>query len=137
MNVLRTMVHTPGSMMYRGFSSSTRGFKRTSRRTADRTVAKATSVAVQETDEWTPVSDKATGLVYYWNQKTNETTALGEPKPGAEGRVSVVQEAQGSPSLGSTIVSGLGFGVGIGAGQAIVGGAINSVFGGSGGDGGV
>lgn len=35
--------------------------------------------------EWTEVKDEATGLVYYWNERTDETTALGEPKPGPEG----------------------------------------------------
>ncbi len=31
---------------------------------------------------WNPVQDpKGSGLVYYWNKETNETTALGAPRP--------------------------------------------------------
>ena len=33
-------------------------------------------------DQWTAVQDKETGGVYYWNRSTNETTAVGAPKPG-------------------------------------------------------
>ena len=32
------------------------------------------------------VKDASSGGVYYWNQATNETTAVGEPKPGPEGK---------------------------------------------------
>ena len=28
--------------------------------------------------DWTPVKDKATGDVYYWNERTDEVTAVGE-----------------------------------------------------------
>ena len=38
-------------------------------------------------DNWVPVTDKATGGTYFWNTRTNETTAVGEPKPGPEVRV--------------------------------------------------
>lgn len=31
--------------------------------------------------EWTEVVDTKTGRTYYWNQKTGETTELGEPMP--------------------------------------------------------
>ena len=34
--------------------------------------------------DWEPVKDDATGEVYYWNRKTDETTALGDPRPGSE-----------------------------------------------------
>jgi hypothetical protein len=32
-------------------------------------------------DDWTEVIDKGTGQTYYWNQRTGETTSLGEDKP--------------------------------------------------------
>lgn len=34
-------------------------------------------------DPWTEVKDPASGQIYYWNKVTNETTALGAPKPSA------------------------------------------------------
>jgi hypothetical protein len=40
---------------------------------------------VHKAEQWTEVTDEATGLVYYWNERTDETTAVGEPKPTAEG----------------------------------------------------
>ena len=32
-------------------------------------------------EAWVSVKDEASGQIYWWNQVTNETTALGEPKP--------------------------------------------------------
>ena len=32
-------------------------------------------------DDWKEVLDDASGQTYFWNTRTNETTALGEPKP--------------------------------------------------------
>jgi hypothetical protein len=32
-------------------------------------------------DTWEEVKDKASGQSYWWNLTTNETTALGAPKP--------------------------------------------------------
>ncbi|KAG2495067.1 hypothetical protein HYH03_006678 [Edaphochlamys debaryana] len=40
-----------------------------------------TTTPAQEDEEWTEVVH-ASGALYYWNQKTGETTKLGEPKPG-------------------------------------------------------
>mmetsp|Transcript_7674 Transcript_7674/g.10358 ORF Transcript_7674/g.10358 Transcript_7674/m.10358 type:complete len:130 (-) Transcript_7674:356-745(-) len=84
--------------------------------------------------EWTEVKDEASGQVYYWNQATNETTALGEPKPGREGRVANYQQPDQTlgpqQSLGQSLGSGLAFGAGAGAAHAIVGGIAGSLFGG-------
>ncbi|GLC36876.1 hypothetical protein PLESTB_000183200 [Pleodorina starrii] len=38
---------------------------------------------VGDDDEWTEVVHSS-GSIYYWNQRTGETTQLGEPKPKAE-----------------------------------------------------
>jgi len=32
-------------------------------------------------DPWIEVKDPQTDQIYYWNQITDETTAIGEPKP--------------------------------------------------------
>ena len=37
------------------------------------------------------------GLTYWWNQRTGETTALGEPRPGPEGRLQHYQRAAPAP----------------------------------------
>ena len=67
-------------------------------------------------DEWTAVVHEQTGLTYYWNQRTNETTALGERRPGPEGRLAQYrQQQQLRPvvSLGSlTYLLAAGAGVG-------------------------
>eukprot|EP00971_Amphidinium_carterae_P085471 1690913-Amphidinium_carterae.1 len=44
--------------------------------------ASAQRQLVPQADEWEEVSDKATSQRYWWNKRTNETTALGAPKPG-------------------------------------------------------
>ncbi|GMH45369.1 hypothetical protein BSKO_13326 [Bryopsis sp. KO-2023] len=65
-------------------------------------------------DSWTEVRDKTTGELYYWNERTGETTALGEPRPGPEGR-RVQQHEQprfSQPTVGSMgqmLVMGAGF----------------------------
>lgn len=50
-------------------------------RKATRPRARAAAVATVDEDPWTAVKDEQSGLIYYWNEKTDETTALGEPKP--------------------------------------------------------
>jgi len=80
--------------------------------------------AVAKADEWTEARDEASGQIYYWNQRTNETTALGEPKPGPEGRI-VPQQPGRSVGLGGMVAAGAG----IGLGHAV----INSILGGGGG----
>ena len=52
-------------------------------------------------DTWTEVVDKKTGLLYYWNRRNGETTALGEPKPGPYGRASA-PELPGEDGGGSS-----------------------------------
>ena len=55
------------------------------------------------------MTDKESGQVYWWNEVTNETTALGEPKPGsipAATTVAPPPAPQGQQSGG--MMSGLG-----------------------------
>ncbi len=73
--------------------------------------------------------DKATGHTYYWNVHTNETTALGDPKP-AGGAVAQQQQEQ-QPGFMGMVAQGMAFGVG----SSIAHNAIGSLFGGGGGGG--
>ena len=62
----------------------------------------------QGEDRWTPVSDKATGLTYYWNERTGETTALGE-LPGQKR----AQEQLGGGGFAKQLVSFAAYGAGV------------------------
>ena len=63
-------------------------------------------------DPWQEVKDPATGQVYWWNTQTNETTAVGAPKPtgptavGAPQGQPPAQPAQGGGFM-STMAEGL------------------------------
>ena len=76
-------------------------------------------------DGWVEVQDPGgSHLTYWWNEHTNQVTALGEPKPTAVG---AVQQEQ-APGLGSMVAQGFAFG----AGSAVAHTAVNSIFGGGG-----
>lgn len=76
-------------------------------------------------DPWTEVRDPASGQIYYWNKATNETTALGAPKPS--GIAAPQQQESLAGSLGRTVAEGFAFGVGSSVARSMVG----SMFGGS------
>ena len=90
----------------RSFATKRSGF-RSRRSTPKEGAVVAQQGAVVKADEWTEVKDEASGQIYYWNQRTNETTALGEPKPGPEGRVIPQQQGQ-SVGLGGMVAAGAG-----------------------------
>mmetsp|Transcript_26452 Transcript_26452/g.57712 ORF Transcript_26452/g.57712 Transcript_26452/m.57712 type:complete len:164 (-) Transcript_26452:473-964(-) len=55
--------------------------------------------AVEADDEWTEVVHQESGQIYYWNERTGETTQLGDPKPRSrrsEGGSSGGQSGQGA-----------------------------------------
>ncbi|PSC68874.1 two-component sensor histidine kinase [Micractinium conductrix] len=73
-------------------------------------------VAAQQ-EQWEEVQHPS-GYPYYWNRQTNETTALGEPRPGPEGRLATYQRAtvqprQAGPRAGLGQLVAMGAGVGL------------------------
>ena len=95
---------------------------------------------MDELDPWVEVKDGASGQIYYWNSKTNATTALGEPKPSSFDAVPPPSSGTLVPSpqqpSDSSITSGLGRvvaeGFAFGVGSSIARGVVGSMFGGSG-----
>ena len=114
---------------------SLRFFARKSRGSISKMTAVPTSnnqappPAKTDEDPWVEVKDDATGGIYYWNTKTDETTAVGEPKPTQVAKGGVMS------GLGGVVAEGFAFGVGASVARSVVG----SFFGGgddSGGEGG-
>lgn len=64
-------------------------------------------------------------LPYYWNQRTGETTAIGEPKPGASGRLTVYRMKTRQPLAASTGGGGGGGGL---VGTLAMGAGVGLVF---------
>eukprot|EP00397_Hematodinium_sp_SG-2012_P041853 GEMP01046183.1.p2 GENE.GEMP01046183.1~~GEMP01046183.1.p2 ORF type:complete len:164 (+),score=49.21 GEMP01046183.1:71-562(+) len=83
---------------------------------ASRANAAATSsTAVAKTaDPWVEVTDEQTKQPYWWNKETNETTAVGVPKPaGLTAAPPPTQPAIGGRGgLLGAVADGLAFGVG-------------------------
>jgi hypothetical protein len=103
---------------------------------------------------WEEVVDKNSGQIYYWNTQTNETTALGAPRPSgptALGPANPGQVAQQNvqyqqPGLGSVmaqvfvvklchlsllIILGGAQGMAFGVGSSVAHSVFGSLFGGS------
>ena len=85
-------------------------------------------------DPWVEVVDEETKQIYYWNTDTDETTALGEPKPtgmtAAPNGQQVVEYQQ--PGFMGMMAQGFA----LGTGSSIAHHAIGSMFGGGSDDGG-
>jgi len=97
--------------MFRSFPALVRRAGATSR--SRPTPASASAVA-KTADSWTQVIDEQTKQPYWWNRQTNETTAVGAPKPSGE--VAPPPPTQmavgGRGGLMGAVVDGLAFGVG-------------------------
>jgi hypothetical protein len=91
-------------------------------------------VPVDPKDAWVEVTDKASGQIYFWNTLTNETTALGAPKPAGPTAIAQPQPQQQSggmmSGLGGAMAEGFAWGVGTSVARNVVG----SFFGGGGSD---
>lgn len=79
-------------------------------------------------DPWQPVTDKSTGQVYWWNTATDETTALGAPKPMNN---QLAQPEPQRPGFLGMVAEGMAFGTGM----HLAGRAVSSMLGGSSGSG--
>jgi hypothetical protein len=81
-------------------------------------------------DAWQEVRDKNTGMIYWWNTVTNETTALGAPRPTGPTALAqpMPQQQQGGmmSGLGSVMAQGFAFGTG----SAVAHNVIGNMFGG-------
>jgi hypothetical protein len=91
------------------------------------------SVAAAAPDDWVSVRGESSGQIYWWNQKTDETTVLGAPKPQGPTAIQNVQYVAQPPSamsggmgLGGMMAQGMAFGVG----SSVAHHAIGSLFGG-------
>ncbi|KAH7618392.1 hypothetical protein Ndes2526B_g07330 [Nannochloris sp. 'desiccata'] len=69
-------------------------------------------------DTWVEVRDPKSNQIYYWNRSTNETTAVGEARPGPLGR---------QPAMPGQARSLFGL-VGMGAGVGLVFALISRIF---------
>jgi hypothetical protein len=108
-----------------------RYLKSTSRRPPVRKAPKPKQEIVNQNDPWVSVKDEASGRIYWWNQLTNETTALDAPKPGTVYNIQPVYVAPPTSvvgGIGSMVAQGMAFG----AGSSIAHHAIGSLFGGGG-----
>ena len=81
-------------------------------------------------DPWEEVKD-AQGNIYYWNTVTDETTAIGEPRPTT---MSVVQQQSQGGGMVSGFAGMVAQGMAFGAGSSIAHHAIGGLFRGGGED---
>lgn len=100
-------------------------------------------VETEAVDPWVEVKDEHSGQIYYWNTVTDETTAIGEPKPsairsGPPGPAPAPHEGGGGmmSGLGGVVAQGFAFGVGSSVAHGLVGSMFGGGDDGGGGDGG-
>ena len=108
--------------------------KTLSRKTSARKSSPSEMVPVEQA--WVEVPDEASGLTYWWNQQTNETTHLGAPKPLGATAMAVPPPAEAQQSggmmsgLGGVVAQGMAFGAGSSMAHHAVGAIANSFGGG-------
>ena len=83
-------------------------------------------------DPWVAVKDpNGSGQIYFWNQHTDETTALGAARPSGLGQPQPQPQPQRQGFLGM-VAEGMAFGTGM----HLAGRAVSSILGGGGNAGG-
>ena len=127
-------------------ATATRDYAKSARgRVRGRRGARGAAPPPPTDDPWEEVRDEATGQTYWWNVRTNETTALGAEKPrllgtsvGNGNAPPPVGQPQRSDALarpgGGSMLGGFGSmvaeGMAFGTGSALAHRAIGSLFGG-------
>eukprot|EP00605_Chrysophyceae_sp_TOSAG23-4_P002965 GSChrysophyteH1.ASY1.ANO1.3267.1 assembled CDS len=107
------------------FSSRRGGGRRRGRAGSDgSSIAKTPPPPANAADPWVEVKDER-GQIYYWNTETDETTAVGEPRPTG---MTAAQAPQGGAMAGfaGMVAQGMAFGTG----SSLAHHAIGSLFGG-------
>ena len=89
---------------------------------AGKDVVQRTARAPETTSPWRPVVDDETKRVYWWNPRTNETTAVGAPRP----RAAYLADDAGAPpraveGVGVQMGTAFVMGAGVSMGFAFVG----------------
>ena len=84
------------------------------------------NAVAERKDPWVEVRDKASGGAYWWNQATNETTAVGAPRP-MPGAPVLPFQTQGQAAMGAA--GQFGTLVMMGAGMSIGFAMMRMVFG--------
>ncbi len=97
-------------------------------RTAQPAGGMVTAQPTAPAEVWTAVTHPTSGGVYYWNQATGETTAVGEPKPTGMHRVPAAPQFS-AQKVGTEIGSLVLWGAGLTVGFAIAGAAMRAIFG--------
>ena len=123
---------SPALLQSADFSSRSGG--RRARTTAKKTPSR-TSAMVPVEEAWVEVPDKNSGLSYWWNQQTNETTHIGAPRPTGATAMAVPPPAEAQSGgmmsgLGGVVAQGMAFGVGSSIAHHAVGAVANSFGGG-------
>lgn len=99
-------------------------------------------IAKSPENSWVSVKDEVSGRIYWWNQMTNETTALDAPKPTGPTAVAIPPHAGSTPAIPqqqTSMLGGIGEmvvqGMAVGTGMHLARHAVDSVLGGFGGGG--
>lgn len=92
-----------------------------------RHAGQTTALGAPKPDAWVAVQAPDGKSMYYWNQQSNETTAVGEPRPGLHGRLQQVGGG-GRQQGGSPLFQLVGYPLAMGLGVGLVFGIIRVLF---------